>query len=277
MTENLRPYFVIKPGGLSQPIWRDLWEYRELVLTLTWRDLSIRFRQTVIGIGWVVLKPLITMAVLSIIFGYVANLTNKSAVPYPLIILAGLLPWSFFSTTLGEVTVSLVNNGNLISKIYFPRIILPVALMGTFLVDVFINLALLLLLMIYYQFMPSWKIVFLPAFIVLAVAACLGPGLFLAAQCVKYRDFRNVVPFGLQIAMFLSPVGYLSDNIPEKWRLLYSLNPLVGIIDGFRWCLFDGVGLYWPSVLASLCIVALMLYVGLRQFKKAESGFSDLI
>jgi lipopolysaccharide transport system permease protein len=217
------------------------------------------------------------MMVLTIIFGMVANLPTKDQAPYPLIVLAGILPWSFFSTTLGEITVSLVSNANLISKVYFPRIIIPTALMGTFLVDILINLALMLVLMAYYQFVPPWTIVFLPGFIALAALATLGPGLLFAALCVKYRDFRNIIPFALQIGMFISPVGYLSSNISPEWRFIYSLNPIVGIIDGFRWSLLGAESLYWPGLLVSAGVALLMLWIGVRQFQKAENAFADLI
>jgi lipopolysaccharide transport system permease protein len=268
---------IVAPGGAKSLPWRELWAYRELIATLTVRDLALRFRQTVMGVAWIVLKPLVTMVVLTIIFGHVAKLPTNGQAPYPLIVLAGILPWSFFSTALGEITVSLVNNATLISKVYFPRIIIPTALLGTFLVDVLINLGLMLLLMIYYQFTPPWTIVFLPAFLILAALATLGPGLLFAALCVKYRDFRNIVPFGLQIGMFISPVGYLSSNISSDWRFIYSFNPLVGIIDGFRWALLGTESPYWPGLLVGIGVVLVALWIGVRQFQKAERAFADLI
>ena len=269
---------VLEAGRAERNYWSDLWHYRELFAILAWRDVSVRYKQTVIGIAWAVVRPLLTMVVFTIIFGRLAKLPSDGNVPYPVLVFAGMLPWFLFSSILAEASNSLVSNANLISKVYFPRLIVPVSAGVVALVDFGINFAILFAIMAWYGFMPNWQIVFLPAFIVLAVLASLGPALFITVLNVKYRDFRFIIPFIVQFGLYVSPVGFSSAVVPDGWRFLYSLNPVVGVIDGFRWCLLGGESqLYVPGFLGSLCVVAVMLWVGIRHFRRTEKTFADLI
>jgi lipopolysaccharide transport system permease protein len=269
---------IIEAGRAERHYWRDLWHYRELLRVLTWRDVSVRYKQTVIGAGWAVIRPFLTMVVFTIIFGKLANLPSEGTVPYAIMVFAGMLPWTFFSSALGDTSNSLLGNANLISKVYFPRLIVPMAAVGVAFVDFVINFLMLIALMAWYRFVPSWHIVLLPAFVALAFLASLGPGLWLTALNVKYRDFRYIIPFVIQFGLYVSPVGYSSNVVPEQWRLLYSLNPVVGVIDGFRWCILGGPSrLYVPGFLLSMIITAFFLWLGIRQFRKMEKSFVDLI
>ena len=252
--------------------------YRELFQVLAWRDVSVRYKQTVIGTLWAVIRPVLTMAVFTVIFGRIAKLPTEGSAPYPLMVFAGMLPWTFFSTALSEASNSLVSSSNLISKVYFPRLIVPTATILVALVDFAVSFGILILLMIWYRFAPTWHIVFLPIFIVVAFFAAVGPGLWTTALNVKYRDFRYVIPFVVQFGLYISPVGFSSSVIPEKWRLLYSLNPMVGVIDGFRWAILGGQSrIYWPGFSLSLLMVAFFLWIGIRRFRKMERTFADLI
>lgn len=268
---------IIEPGHTKRYFWRDFWRFRELFLVLAWRDLAVRYKQTVLGVGWGVLKPLVTMLVLTVIFSHVANLPSEGDAPYALLVFSGLLAWNLVSSLFGESANSLLANANTISKIYFPRLIIPIATSITAMADLLISLLILCGMMIFYGYFPSWKIVFLPAFVLLAVVAGLGPGLLFASLNVKYRDLRNVLPFFLQIGLYISPVGFSSSVISEKWRLIYSLNPTVGIIDGFRWSILGGAELYWPSVAISIVIVTILLLIGLWRFRETERIFADLM
>ncbi|MBL8908557.1 MAG: ABC transporter permease, partial [Rhizobiales bacterium] len=269
---------VLEPGRAERNYWSDLWHYRELFAILAWRDVSVRYKQTVIGIAWAVVRPLLTMVIFTIVFGKLARLPTDGMVPYPVLVFAGMLPWFLFSSVLTEASNSLVMNANLISKVYFPRLIVPVSAAVVALVDVLINLAILFCLMAWYGVMPNWQIVFLPVFIALAVLASLGPALWITALNVKYRDFRYIIPFIVQFGLYVSPVGFSSAVVPAEWRFWYSLNPVVGVIDGFRWCLLGGESqLYLPGFLASLGVVALFLWFGIRYFRKTERSFADLI
>jgi lipopolysaccharide transport system permease protein len=269
---------VLEAGRAERHYWRDLFRYRELFYILAWRDIAVRYKQTVIGVAWAVIRPFLTMVVFTIIFGRIAKLPSEGDAPYALMVLAGMLPWTLFSTSLGEASNSLISNANLISKVYFPRLIVPTAAVITAFVDMLISLVLLVVVMIYYQFMPSWQIVFLPVFAVLAVLASLGPGLYITALNVKYRDFRYIIPFIVQFGLYVSPVGFSSDVIPAEWRLVYNLNPVVGVIDGFRWCLLGGQSsLYLPGFGLSLVVVAFFLWLGIRKFRSMEKSFADII
>ncbi len=269
---------VIEAGRTEQQYWRDLWRYRELFYILAWRDVAVRYKQTIIGVAWAVIRPFLTMVIFTVIFGRVAKLQSDGDAPYALLVLAGMLPWTLFSTALGEASNSLIANSNLISKVYFPRLIVPTAAVITAFVDFLISLALLACVMLYYQFLPGWQIVFLPLFVVLALLASLGPGLYVTALNVKYRDFRYIIPFIVQFGLYVSPVGFSSSVIPDRWRLLYSLNPIVGVIDGFRWCLLGGqASLYWPGFAASLGVMAFLLWLGIHTFRKMERSFADII
>lgn len=268
---------VLEPGRAEKHYWRDLWRYRELFQVLAWRDVSVRYKQTVIGVAWAVIRPFLTMLVFTVIFGKVAKLPSEGDAPYALMVFAGMLPWTFFSTALADASNSLVVNANLISKVYFPRLIVPAATVMVALVDFLISFSILLLMMVWYQFVPSWQMLLLPAFVLLAFLASLGPSLWITSLNVKYRDFRYVIPFLVQFGLYVSPVGFSSNVIPEKWRLLYSLNPVVGVIDGFRWCILGESDLYLPGFAASLAVTAFFLWFGIRQFRKMEKSFADLI
>ncbi|MBW7881362.1 MAG: ABC transporter permease [Caldilineaceae bacterium] len=272
------PELIIEPGRAEKHYWRDLWHYRELFYILAWRDISVRYKQTIIGVAWAIVRPFLTMVVFTIIFGRVAGLPSDGAAPYALLVFAGMLPWTLFATALGEASNSLIGNANLISKVYFPRIIIPTAAVVTAFVDFLISLAILAGLMLYYRFAPGWQILLLPAFVLLALLASLGPGLWITALNVKYRDFRYVIPFIVQFGLYVSPVGFSSAVIPGEWRLLYNLNPVVGVIDGFRWCVLGGESpLYWPGFVLSLAIVAFFLWLGVTRFRAMEKSFADLI
>jgi lipopolysaccharide transport system permease protein len=269
---------IIEAGRQERNYWRDLWRYRELFYVLAWRDLAVRYKQTVIGAAWAVIRPFLTMLIFTFIFGRVAKLPSDGSTPYPLMVFAGMLPWTFFSTSLSDASVSLVGNANLISKVYFPRLIVPTATAVVAFADFLITFALLVGMMIWYQFAPGWQILALPAFVLLAFVASIGPALWVTALNVRYRDFRYVVPFLVQLGLYVSPVGFSSHVVPQQWRLLYSINPMVGVIDGFRWCILGGQSdLYLPGVAASLAVAAFFLWFGIRRFRKTEKSFADLI
>src|SRR5712691_2703764 len=253
------PETIIEPGRAERNYWRDLWRYRELFYFLAWRDILVRYKQTVIGIAWAVIRPFLTMVVFTIVFSRIAKLPAPGAVPYALLVMAGMLPWQFFSTSLSESSSSLISNANLISKIYFPRLIVPAGAVITSFVDFLITLAMMAAMMVWYRCLPDWRLLTLPLFMALAFGAAFGAGLWLCALNVKYRDFRYIVPFIVQSGLYVSPVGFSSDNIPEQWRLLYACNPMVGVIDGFRWALLRGESvLWWPTVLTSILLASLL-------------------
>lgn len=269
---------VIEAGRAEVQYWRDLWAYRELFAVLAWRDVAVRYKQTVIGITWALIQPLLTMLVFTVIFGRVAKLPADGSAPYPIMVFAALLPWQLFATSMTQASNSVVQNSALVGKVYFPRLIVPSASAVVALVDFAISLALLAVLMLIFGFFPDWRVMLLPLFLVLAVVTALGPALWLSALNVKYRDFRYIVPFIVQFGMYVSPVGFSSANIPEKWRFFYGLNPMVGVIDGFRWCLLGGQAtLHTPSFLLSLCLTAFFLWLGIRAFRRTERTFADLL
>lgn len=269
---------ILEPGRAERNYWSDLWHYRELFAILAWRDVSVRYKQTVIGIAWALIRPFLTMVVFTVIFGRIAKLPSDGAVPYPILVFAGMLPWFLFSGVLSEASNSLVGNANLISKVYFPRLVIPTATAVVALVDFAINFLMLALLMAWFGFLPNWQIVFLPAFVVLAVLASMGPALWITALNVKYRDFRYIIPFIIQFGLYVSPVGFSSALVPDEWRLLYSLNPVVGIIDGFRWSLLGGESqIYWPGFAMSLAVIAFFLWFGVRTFRATERTFADMV
>jgi lipopolysaccharide transport system permease protein len=268
---------VIEAGRTESQYWQDLWKYRELFYFLAWRDILVRYKQTAIGIAWALIRPFLTMVIFSIVFGRLAKLPSEG-VPYPILVFAGMLPWQFFSNSLSECSNSLITNSNLISKIYFPRLIVPTSAVVVSFVDFMISGIILLGLMAWYNFVPSWRIVTLPLFIGIAFAASMGSGLWLASLNVKYRDFRYIVPFIVQFGLYVSPVGFSSNIVPEKWRLLYSLNPMVGVIDGFRWAILGGdYNIYLPGFLLSLTLVVISLLSGIWYFRRMERTFADVI
>jgi lipopolysaccharide transport system permease protein len=268
---------IIEAERLERHYWRDLWRYRELFLFLAWRDLLVRYKQTTIGIAWALIRPLVTMLVFTLVFGKLAKLPSDD-VPYPIMVFVALLPWYFFSNAFTDAGNSLVNNSSMISKIYFPRLIIPVSAVIVSFVDFLISALILIGLMIWYEFVPDWRILTLPLFIAIAFAAAMGTGLWIAALNVKYRDFRHLIPFIVQVGLYISPVGFSSSIVPEKWRLLYSLNPMVGVIDGFRWAILGGnTQIYWPGFLLSTGLVMMILISGIYYFRRTERTFADLI
>jgi homopolymeric O-antigen transport system permease protein len=269
---------ILEPGRQERNYWRDLWHYRELFYVLAWRDIAVRYKQTVIGAAWALIRPILTMVVFTVIFGRIAKLPSDGTAPYALMVFAGMLPWTLFSTGLGDASNSLVGNSSLISKVYFPRLIVPTATVGVALADFLIAFVILVGMMAWYRFVPGWGILLLPGFVILALLASMGPAFWIASLNVKYRDFRIIVPFIVQLGLYVSPVGFSSSIVPEQWRLLYSLNPIVGIIDGFRWCILGGQSpLYLPGVLTSVGSTAFLLWFGVRQFRKTEKGFADFL
>ena len=274
----MQDLIIIEAGRRERHYWLDLWRYRELFRVLAWRDLSVRYKQTVIGVVWALIRPFLTMLVFTIIFGQIARLPADGTAPYPLMVFAGILPWTFFSTGLSEASNSLINNANLITKVYFPRLIVPTATVVVAFADFLISFFILILLMAWYKFVPDWRILVLPVFVLLAFFASVGPALWITALNVKYRDFRYVIPFIVQFGLYVSPVGFSSSVVPEQWRLLYSLNPMVGVIDGFRWCILGGQSeLFLPGFAASVGVAAFFLWFGIHRFRKLEKSFADLI
>jgi lipopolysaccharide transport system permease protein len=268
---------TIEAGRTENQYWRDLWRYRELFYFLAWRDILVRYKQTTIGIAWALIRPFLTMIVFTIVFGNLAKLPSGGA-PYPILVFAAMLPWQFFSSALSECSNSLITNSNMISKVYFPRLIVPTSAIIVSFVDFLISGIILIALMVWYHFVPDWRILTLPFFILIAFAAAIGGGLWLAALTVEYRDFRYIVPFIVQIGLYISPVGFSSSIVPEQWRLLYSLNPMVSVIDGFRWAILGGNStLFWPGFILSLGLVILFLVSGIWYFRKTERTFADVI
>ena len=268
---------IIEPGRTERNYWQDLWRYRELFYILSWRDIKVRYKQTVIGAAWGILRPLLTMIVFTVVFSRIAQLPTEGTAPYAILVYAAMLPWQFFANALSEASNSLIGNANLITKVYFPRLIIPVSSVITSFVDFAISFALLFVLMAWYGYAPSWNIFFLPGFIVLAFFTAFGIGLYLTALNVKYRDFRYIIPFIVQFGLYISPVGFSSRVVPEHWRWLYNLNPMVGVIDGFRWCILGESALNTNSALTAVLISTLFTWIGIRYFRKMEKGFADVI
>jgi len=268
---------TIEPGRTEKNYWKDLWVFRELFYILSWRDIKVRYKQTVLGAAWSIIRPLLTTLIFTVVFNRVAKLHSPGDVPYVLLVFTGMLPWQFFSTALNEASNSLIGNMNLISKVYFPRLIIPVSSIMTSLVDFFVTFAILIIMFFYYRFVPDIRILFLPVFIVLALLASLGIGLFITALNVKYRDFRYIIPFVIQIGLYITPVGFTSSIVPAKWKLLYSLNPIVGIIDGFRWSILGEEQLYIPGIIASIVVITSFLFLGIWYFRRTEKSFADNI
>jgi lipopolysaccharide transport system permease protein len=270
---------IIEPGRAEKNYWNDLWRYRELFYILSWRDIKVRYKQTTLGVLWAIIRPLLTMIIFTFVFGKVAKMDVQSVVPYALIVFAGLLPWQFFSNALTESSNSLVGNERLVTKVYFPRMIIPASSVITSFIDFLISFAILLVLFVVYQYMPSARIFWMPVFWIMAFLASFGPGLYLTAMNVKYRDFRYIIPFIVQFGLFISPVGYTSAQIPEKYQAIYALNPMAGVIDGFRWCIVKDAPnpmLHYPFYI-SLAVIVFFLLLAVYQFRKMEKNFADLI
>ena len=271
---------IIEAGRTESQYWKDIWRYRELFYFLAWRDILVRYKQTIIGMAWALIRPFLTMVVFSVVFGTLAKLPSEGA-PYPILVFSAMLPWQFFANALSECSNSLIGNANLISKVYFPRLIVPASAVIVSFVDFLVSGMILLGLMAWYNFVPSWRILTLPLFIGIAFAASMGAGLWLAALNVKYRDFRYIVPFIVQFGLYISPVGFSSSVVFERfpqWGWIYSLNPMVGVIDGFRWAILGGESnLYLPGFTISMGLVALFLISGVWYFRKVERTFADVI
>jgi lipopolysaccharide transport system permease protein len=271
------PELIIEAGRTEKQYWQDLWRYRELFYFLAWRDILVRYKQTAFGIVWALIRPFLTMVVFTVVFGQLAKLPSEGA-PYPILVFSAMLPWQFFSNSLSECSNSLIGNANLLSKVYFPRLVVPTSAVVVSFVDFMISGIILLALMAWYNFVPTWRILTLPLFIGVAFAASMGAGLWLASLNVQYRDFRFIVPFVVQFGLYISPVGFSSTIVPEKWRFLYSLNPMVGVIDGFRWAILGGNSqLYLPGFILSMALVVLLLVSGIWYFRKMERTFADVI
>ena len=272
-----KPTLIIEAGHAEQHYWRDLWRYRELFYFLAWRDVLVRYKQTAIGVLWALIRPLLTILVFTVVFGRLAKLPSDG-VPYPILVCAAMLPWQFFANAFSEAGNSLIANTNLISKVYFPRLIVPASTAAVAFVDFLISAVILAGLMIWYGFLPDWRLVALPLFVAMAIGAALGAGLWVAALNVKYRDFRYIIPFIVQFGLYISPVGFSSSVVPETWRLLYSINPMVGVIDGFRWALLRGhEAPYWPSFMLSMALAVFLLLTGVFFFRRTERSFADVI
>jgi lipopolysaccharide transport system permease protein len=277
MMMNSQSVLVIEAGRAERHYWKDLWRYRELFYFLAWRDILVRYKQTAIGLAWALIRPFLTMVVFVFVFSKLAKLPSEG-VPYPILVFAALLPWQFFANAFTEAGNSLISNANMISKVYFPRLVVPGSAVIVSFVDFLISGIILVGLMLWYGFVPDWRIFTLPLFIIITFAAAMGTGLWTAALNVKYRDFRYIIPFVVQFGLYVSPVGFSSAIVPEQWRLLYSLNPMVGVIDGFRWAILGGNSqLYWPGFSLSLFLVTLILITGIYYFRKTEKTFADAI
>jgi len=274
---NNVPELIIEAGKTERHYWVDLWRYRELFYILAWRDIAVRYKQTIIGVLWAVIRPLLTMIIFVIVFGKIAKLPSEG-VPYPIFVFAAMLPWTFFATAFSDASTSLVGNANLISKVYFPRLIIPAAAVIVAAVDFMISLAILLVLMVWYNYWPDWRVITLPLFLLLGFFAALGSGLFIASLNVKYRDFRFVIPFVVQLGLYISPVGFSTTIVPEQYRLFYYLNPMVAVIDGFRWAISGGnTAFNATELIISISIVTLLCVTGVIQFRKTEKTFADVI
>jgi lipopolysaccharide transport system permease protein len=271
------PLITIEAGKTERHYWKDLWRYRELFYFLAWRDILVRYKQTAIGFAWALIRPFLTMVVFTVVFSKLAKLPSDN-VPYPILVFAALLPWQFFANAFTEAGNSLISDANMISKVYFPRLVVPASAVIVSFTDFLISGIILVGLMFWYAFTPDWHILTLPLFILVAFAAAMGAGLWMAALNVKYRDFRYIVPFIVQFGLYVSPVGFSSAIVPEQWRWLYSLNPMVGVIDGFRWAILgSNAQLYWPGFLFSLALLGLLMVTGVLYFRKTERSFADVI
>lgn len=278
MEEDITEFdLIVEPGRSEKNYWIDIWRFKELFYFLAWRDILVRYKQTVIGLAWSIVRPFLTMVVFTVIFGRLAKFPSGD-IPYPILVYAAMLPWQFFSTSFSDASNSLLTNSNMLTKIYFPRLIIPASSIIVNLVDFMISFIILIGLMIWFHFSPSWTMIYLPVFLILSILTAMGAGLYVAALNVKYRDFKYIVPFVVQFGMYVSPVGFTSDVIPEKYRLLYSINPMVGVIDGFRWAICGGKSLiYLPGMLLSIGLIFLFLVYGIWYFRKTEKTFADII
>ena len=278
LTDNNKSFeFTIESGKAERHYWMDLWRYRELFYILAWRDIAVQYKQTIMGVLWAVLRPLLTMIIFVVVFGKIAKLPSEG-VPYPVFVFAAMLPWTFFASAFASAGNSLIGNANLISKIYFPRLIIPAASIIVSAVDFLISFTILIVLMFWYGYFPTWQMLTLPFFLVLGFFAAFGSGLFIASLNVKYRDFKFIIPFVVQLGLYISPVAFSTTLVPEKYQLLYYMNPMVAVIDGFRWAVSGGQTAFNLTELAiSVVVVALLCIFGTIYFRKTEKTFADVI
>lgn len=268
---------VIEPNRADANYWKDLWHFRELLWFLAWRDILVRYKQTVIGLAWSLIRPLLTMIVFSVVFGKLAGLPSNG-VPYPILVMAGLLPWQFFANSLADSSDSMISNANIISKVFFPRLIIPASSIVVGLVDFCVTFCLVLTIMLWYGIYPTWRIIVIPGLLILTLAVAFGVGLWFATLNTRFRDFRYIIPFAIQLGLYISPVGFSSDLVKGDWRLLYSLNPMVSVIDGFRWALLgNNTEIYWPGFAISCFLTIVLLYTGIKYFRSMEKTFADVI
>ncbi|CAN5658094.1 ABC transporter permease [soil metagenome] len=271
------PKTIIESGRANSLYWSDLWRYRELFAFLSWRDILVRYKQTTMGVAWAIVRPVLTMVVFTIVFGKLAKMPS-GGVPYPILVFSAMLPWQFFASSLAEASNSLVTNANMVAKVYFPRMVLPFSSVMVSFVDLLISFVILCAMMVWYDIWPTWRFIALVPLTAIAFMCSFAAGLWFSALNVEYRDFRYVVPFIVQFGLYVSPVGFSSAVVPEKWRLLYSLNPMVGVIDGFRWAIADSeTALYWPGFAISTAMVGILLVAGLFYFRRMERTFADVI
>lgn len=277
MIDHSKKTIVLEAGRAQKHYWLDVFDFRDLFVILARRDISVRYKQTAIGILWAVLRPVLTMLVFVFVFGRIAKLPS-GGVPYPLLVFSGMLPWFFFSSSVSESSSSLVSNANLLAKVYFPRILVPASAVLVAAVDFLIAFVLLVVLMVYFGVMPTWRLLMIPFLLFIAFSAALGIGLWFSALSVRYRDFQFVVPFLLQFGLYVSPVGFASSVVPEKFAIFYALNPMVGVIDGFRWAILgDGGFLRVESIVVSAVLSVLLLVTGIAFFRHLERDIADVI
>lgn len=278
LPERYQHYRVEVDAAKYQMVpWEEIWRFRELFGFLAWRDFIVRYKQTAVGIGWSLLQPLLMMAVMTIVFGYFAGLAEGSTVPYAVMVFSGVIVWQFFSQGLTNVALSMTNNNAIVAKIYFPRLILPASSLLVNLVDFAISMVLLVGLMLIYEVAFTWRLVMLLPLLLLAAVLSFGVGTLVAALNVRYRDFKHILPFIIQIGLYITPVGFNSDKVPEQWRFVYSLNPMVGVVDGFRWAILDTTTIYLPGLLVSIGLTLIICWFGVRFFRSSESWFADII
>lgn len=277
MKENEQFQLTIEAGKTERHYWLDLWRYRELFYILAWRDIAVRYKQTIIGILWALIRPLLTMIIFVVVFGEIAKLPSEG-VPYPIFVFAAMLPWTFFATAFSDASNSMISNASLISKVYFPRLIIPAAAVIVAGVDFIISFIILVALMAWYSYVPSWQMVVLPLFLLLGFLAALGTGLYVGALNVKYRDFRFIIPFIVQLGLYISPVGFSTTIVPEQYRLFYYLNPMVAVIDGFRWAISGGkTAINQTELITSVSVVIVLCLLGVIHFRRTEKTFADVI
>ncbi len=267
---------TIEAGKTEKLYWKDIFRYRELIYFMSWRDILVRYKQTAIGVAWALIRPFLTMMVFTVIFGRIAKLPSDG-IPYPILVFAGMLPWQFFANALTECSNSLISNSNLLTKVYFPRLIIPMSAVCVSLVDFLISFVIFAGLVVWYGFVPPVSALVLPVLILLTFGCTMGCGLWLSALTVKYRDFRYIVPFIVQFGMYVSPVGFSSTIVPHGWSLVYSLNPMVGIIDVFRWSLLGNSNFPSASLGISIVITGILLVTGVLYFRRTERVFADII